>query len=896
MTNKNLQQVIDNIHLEQEELAKKIESETDEYKKHDLQFELDTVTNEKLDKIYREMVDNLPEENYEKFNGALQNIMGEDYYQRFYNNVLSHNPNATYKDFFEGVSISTVISNFDTLIGGLADFMPDKTIEKVATTVQNYVPAAIDNTPIHPYSERIENIKKGEKFNSLSQEQKSVVGKQLDEINEVIKESPRRYSEAQTGFDADYERIINKSNNEFYKKYLNEINKDFGKAYDYYDLCFTVKDDVADDEEKIRIAQSPSFKLSQQTQNSILRVWKKMDELNIISAGDGRETGGKIYGFQKLYDAKKQLSDALKEEQFDKLGDLKSEYEKQLQNVRDMYDIIKTELNPTPDKIPGNVQNFRENFVPAEFKNNICINATFNAMYNAYSIVKSMGITPEEFLKNPQTYIEQNFNNELTKFHIDKIYGNLSFEETLARVYADKSKAGINIHGMPRMVSTLTYFEKDEAQKENNLIYAAVQSGKVGRIFDDEQISYNYFTKERTKTFINLLLANPEDKDFIKMKSYDSLTTDKLHKTKAFDLASYLKNNNISSNDVYERVSKLLTTAYNLSYTGEKQYKKDQIKYDKLLVEYKKGNLKNAPESPESCALSKSDFGKMVKDVQQGIMAFVMLSNPERDNGMERLVGVLKDPMQALKGVEVDETYVQELNKFKNKDVVLNENLQRAKLEGRLNVEDVREKEKAYNKLADKILKDANKISAKVAKTTDEKRIEELQKQSVLKMNELKQLQKAETERLSKESKAGNIPSDYYKKRIENIISLRHNEKVAIFDDGLDKKQFIKSTGLEQLTKGEAEKLYESEIAKQKIQKDIFINAQFLQSNKLISTNNDVEVQQANFEQVDVSQIESVAQQNQREPLVVEEAKIESSSQKTQPQEEIEPQQKVKMP
>lgn len=897
MISRALTQVIDSIHKEQEDLKRQIEAETDEYKKHDLEFMLNTVTNEKLSKTYYEMIKYVPDDEIKNLKGILVGLFdSKESFDRFVENIKNNSKNPTERDICLGMPIVAIIRNFDKTIDGLSRFLSNSDLEKVAKTIKEFIPGSINNTPIHPYEKKIENIKKGEKFNSLPAKERQEVSKQLDEINEVVKESPRKFSDVQTDFDKDYESITNKKQKVFFENYVKQENPDFGKAYEYYDLNFLVKNDIADDPEKISIAKSPSFKLTKETQDSILKVWKKMDELGIISAGDGRESGSKIYGFEKLYNARKKLGDALSEEKFDNLKALKDEYEKQVQNVREMYKIIKQELDPTPEKIPGNVQNFRENFVPAEFKNDICTNASFNGMYNTYSIVKSLGVNPEEFLRNPQPYIDKHFNDEITKFHINKIYKDLSFDETLARVYSDKSKPGLNSHGLPRMVATLTLFEKNPEQKKNDLIFCAVQSGKIASIFDDEQVCYNYFSKERTKSFINLLFANPEDKNFDTMRSFDALSGDRTHKFKAFDLASYLKEKQIPAENIYERITNYLTTAYKLTIDSGKQYAKEQANYNKALEDYKSGKLKTAPEMPNSRAMTVGSFGSMVKDIQQGIISYVMLSNPEKDMGIEKLVGFLKNPAEALKDLNMEERFVEELNGLKNKDVVLNEYKQRAKTEGVLDIKDIRLKENTYNKSAEKILKEANKISLKVANENNPKKVEELQKQSVLKMNQLKQLQKNETERLSREYKSGNIPSEYYKKRVENIISLNHNNKVAIFDDGLDKNEYIKSTGLDQLSKSEKNSLYKCEIEKQKMEKELFLNKQFLQKNNLISTNLDIDVQQANFEQVDVNEIESTVQEERREPLVVSEAKIRSVEQKSESQKEIDPKQMVKMP
>lgn len=899
MLNKALKQVVNNIYAEKEKLKNQLETEDDGYRKIDLEFQLNTVESNRLYKVYSEFIENFPEDSYDQLKEIVVDILGsEENYERLFKNVSTVIKKPTVKDMSKSVASVTIVEKFDKIVDKLSNFVSDETMNKIAENVKNYIPAPIDNTPIHPLASTIEEIKDSNKFKELTQAERIKIAKELDEINEVVKESPRKYSEVQTDFDKYYEHVTNKDNDKFFQNYISEENKDFGKAFIYRDLGFVMKDDIADDQEKISIAKSPAFKLTNNTQASILKVWKKMDELGIISAGDGKETGSKIYGFEKLYNARKKIDDALNKQQFDNLQALKDEYEKQLQNMREMYRIIKTELNPSPKSIPGNVQNFRENFVPAEFKNDICINATVNGMYNTYSIVKSMGVTPEEFLSNPQRYIDKNFNDELTKFYIDKLYKDLSFEDTLLKVYNDKSKEGLNSHGMPRMVATLTLFEKDDEQRKNNIIYHAVQSGKIESIFNDANICYNYFSQEKTNTFVNVLFANPEDKNFYTLRAYDSVTSDKTHKIKAFDFANYIQEKKIPAENIYQRVTSFLTKAYTLAYTSEKRYSKERAIFDKQAEKYRKGKIKKYPEHPKNKEMSIESFVQMVKDIQQGVMAYSMLATSDMQQGMDKLTEFLKDPASALKNLNIDNTFALKLAALKNKDIVLNENIQRATQESGLNIKDLRIKENTYNKNAERIIKEANKISAKVASEKNAKKIEELQKQLVLKMNELKQLQQAETERLATEYKSGNIPAEYYQKRVENILGLKHNDKIAIFDDGLDKNQYIKSTNLEQLSKNEKDRLFNCEVEKQKEAKQIFCNKQFLQKNNLVSTNKDfeIDVQKANFKQIDVSEIESIEQNNKREPLVVDEAKLETSSQKSEPQNEIDPKQTVKMP
>lgn len=144
MVNKNLKQVIDNIYKEKEELAEKIKNEKDEYKKHDLEFEHDTVVDEKFTKIYSEMIGNITEDKYDKLKDIIVKLLGsEENYERFTKNVLIHNPKAKFKDFCKGIPGIRVVQNFDNLVNELSELVDDKVMDKIATVVSNYVPSSI---------------------------------------------------------------------------------------------------------------------------------------------------------------------------------------------------------------------------------------------------------------------------------------------------------------------------------------------------------------------------------------------------------------------------------------------------------------------------------------------------------------------------------------------------------------------------------------------------------------------------------------------------------------------------------------------------------------------------------------------------------------------------------
>ncbi|MGN0822972.1 MAG: hypothetical protein ACI4NG_04295, partial [Candidatus Gallimonas sp.] len=139
--------------------------------------------------------------------------------------------------------------------------------------------------------------------------------------------------------------------------------------------------------------------------------------------------------------------------------------------------------------------------------------------------------------------------------------------------------------------------------------------------------------------------------------------------------------------------------------------------------------------------------------------------------------------------------------------------------------------EKAYNEKANAIVKAAERIAAQVAKENDPAKVEKLQLESVKKMNELKALQKAECDRLKEAFKDGKITSYYLKNRTDKIGSLEHNKSTAMFEADAfpSKDDYIKSTGLEELTSDEKKGLYESAKLRAQDEKQKFLGRRILE-------------------------------------------------------------------
>ena len=829
---------------------------------------------EKLVHLYEKIIDNIPKEKNDEIKQLIVSTLklGEDYFNS------SKNKNSSIKEIAKHIQRTTMLEHIEELISGAENLIEDdRIIENIVAEEKNYQPMSTTNIPQFPLKEVVKKIENGEKFKSLDKNKKDEVSKQLEEISEIVVQSSEKYSSRQQMLDSDYETIRNRKTREQVSSKLKGEYSYFDKVYTYDRNTLFLKDDITDNQEKIDTINSLQFNLDDDAKQKIFRIWKKMDELNIVESGNGGEDGSKVYGFKKLLDARKNLNTVLEKEDFEKLAEVKDEYNKQLENMREMYKIVKEELDPAPEKMPGNQENVRNASIPAEFKNDLPLNSAYNGIYCVYSLLKYSGYTAEQFLENPNKCIGEITKYEMERYEIDHYHTDATYEEKLAYSYGDNTLKVYNIHGIGRALGNLNLFVTDPKIKFENELYRSTIVGKVDFLTTDDLLANNYFNKDRTGTLANNLLARSEDRNFMNLHSYDSTTPDRLHSVKAFDRAKYIKEKNILPNEFADRITTFVAEAYKISEEDNERYRMELAEYEIANDKFKigKGDMPIPPEKPK---LTKKMFVREIKDVQVAIQQYLLLKDPLENDGVERLKNILKDPIIAFESMNICPEYKKAMAELKNKNKTFETAKKEIQRNGEQIIKDTRTAEKNYNRRIDAILKSTNILSAKLKGETDSKRVSDIQVELAKKMNEMKLLQKEETERLKGEFKAGRLPKNYCEERIANIIALKHNEKVALFTDGFDKEKFIKSTGLTELSKEEREGICLSEIERRKVEKEELYNKLYLiQKGSILNSEvGDIKVN-ASFNTVDVEglNVSRVSDKDiQREPIVVDEANI----------------------
>ena len=886
MRNKNLIEYIKKLKAKREENVKKMEDGTvDDFEIVQLKFENNHVIDTKLSHLYESLVEKVPEEKLEQLKQVVMRVFdSEEDYKSHEQKMARIKKVTSLRGILQHVPTMYLDTHYEEVIEGIENLLDDKIVSEVVEREESFIPKKINNTPEYPLTQIVENAKNSDKFKALSDNEKEVVSKQLDEINHLVTKSPNEYADAKRSFDNDFESLRNKVTRQYIIEEYNDPNKKYKEVFDLskVNIEFSQKEDVTDNQEKIDFIKSFKFELSDATKKAILNVWHKMDEYNLCEAGGGGESDNKIYGFKKLGNARFELRNAIQENRFEELENLKNEYTKQLQYVRDMYEIVKKEINPTPQNMPGNQENIRTDFIPAEFKNDLPLNATYNGLFNAYEIVKSMNLTGEEFLNNPQKYLQEALIRNITTLEIDNFFAGKTFEQKTVLTYADHTERGYNVFGVTRMIDLLNKMETDQNLKQKNELFRTVMVGRTQLAMKDDLFVNKYFTNDREGTLANILLARDEDRDFAKLRPYNAKTIDRLHTIKAFDRVKYIKEKNILPTELYNNIKKFVSEAYKISIEETERYRMEDAEYDIESEKFSAGKIKKQPLRPKAPKISKETFVMFMQNVQSTVQQYLMLKNPLETDGIDKLMDILKDPTNAFEDLKICNEYKREMANLKNKEKPFEKAEKQAVKTGEQIIKNTRTSEKTYNKSADTILKELDKIATKINGENDQIKVQNLQIESVNKINELKLLQKNEIQKLQREYKAGKLPKDYIQERIKNIREANHNEKVALFDDGFDKEKYFQKTGLENLSKEEktgiiASELERRQLAKEQLYKQLYLTQKgFIENNieDIVDASDKINIIDVNEIKQPENDLQRHQQNDIREPIEVEEAEI----------------------
>lgn len=808
-------------------------------------------------------------------------------YKRIANDIQSKSPDT--KHFAPSMENQMVGEMSPEEYHILFDMSDVETVNKVWEESLKYVPAWLDDTPVHFFAEDIEKFKNNLQEMEIDSAKKDKLLADLDEINNLATGSNKSRGTYLTKLNADYGSALIEQNDREGIKAL--AGGQFGIIGDYMKYressrAFQMHNYQGNTQLKEAMS-SVELKFAPEYKEKITHILHRMDELGMVPEGaSGAEEGSKVYGFRKLLDAQNALRDAIKKQDAENLASLKTDYVQQLQNMREIYTLVENAITPDNTCVANNVDNMRNNLIPAEFKKSVATNSNVNSLWITLAFIKQRGITIEEFLEHPLKNLHEVISKQMEHALPEKRFEGMTLNDVVcSEAYVDDSDYGVNWLGTMRATDALA-----AGDKENH-----VYNVTAGRVLEQlntvavpaQQRFISFSNRNYRNTLANMLLVNDEDRDYAHITSETRRSSDGFALYPPFDAMKYAKEHEIDFAAMSERIGSMVQT------------------FTKTVL---------AQPAPQGKKLS-YDVKDMMGGVKKAVIFALLAKNPDlNDNGVKSLTEWLEKPLEALKKYGVTEENIKELfaRKWSKADdpvqVIKGRAVKAEKLisDFKKDIAD-REKslaeslkaekkqEKAYNKRAEAILKAATRISEKVAKENNPAKIDKLEIDQVKKMNELKTLQKAEVDRLKGLYEEGKITKYYLRSRTDKIFALEHGKSTAMFaaDEGnmRSMEAYFKDSGLDKSAPADAKGIYEPIKEKADAEKEAELNDFVLRKMDILGDDSGLGysglyeqdlVQNANLEQVDTTPLET-------EAIFVKEAVDHNVADKGEPAQEKDP-------
>ena len=138
------------------------------------------------------------------------------------------------------------------------------------------------------------------------------------------------------------------------------------------------------------------------TRTKIANVVKLMEQYGMIPANGSAayEDGNKIYGYQKLMQARNRLITAVNQGTYEQIKQAKESYVEERLNMRDVFRTIK-EFFPNAVATGGNLESSNSSEIPLEFSKDSKTESIMNGLFLLACQAKKSGLSIDEFLQNP---------------------------------------------------------------------------------------------------------------------------------------------------------------------------------------------------------------------------------------------------------------------------------------------------------------------------------------------------------------------------------------------------------------------------------------------------------------------------------------------------------------
>ena len=530
------------------------------------------------------------------------------------------------------------------------------------------------------------------------------------------------------------------------------------------------------------------FEYSENTKQLFTELLKEMEYRNMVPEdAKVKEDGSKYYAFAKYAMARNNFVEVTNAQEFnnDEFKDAWSNLDKETKNIEAMYKLIDKKLGTSYEAMPTNVDTFRTSYIPRRFKQNAAHNAQLNGLFITLTLIKSHGLTIEEFMENPAEALKKAVKQDADKLNADKMFKDKTKAEVLFQLADPMYKANsIDVYGYIRAVEFLNGIETDPALKRKNSMITMGLLNGFGKIKSAIESSHSILSYGNISENIRNVFLAEKDEETGEI-SYNDCYSEQVGRVGAdpvefeeFVGKTYDPKTGLLQKDKPSSLDKVADM-----YLFEEKF------YEMMTIIKQ---YKNCVKDPQNAGkMQNLSIKKLVTAAQELTAQYILThdfkemnqlyDNPIRPGFVKEMTDFIKDPalQTALNGVDVANMGNETLAKMiKNKDSVF------AKKEKDINkyIKDVLKVEdneyinevNAINKAIDELDKQAERIekqAGKAGKGKTNDQIEEIAMRQRELTNQLLAAQDRRIEALRLDYEKGRIPKYFYDKRVEQLAT-----------------------------------------------------------------------------------------------------------------------------
>ena len=647
--------------------------------------------------------------------------------------------------------------------GGLREFfdaafdeVDKEKLGKALEDIDNYKSDYLYNVKVYPLRDKVAELKAKNAERVTDPEKLKELNEELDSVAELVVTSSKNYS----WFNGDerdkvFLRIGNRRIDALNEKSLKEdehkhLNKYFRiDRSGSYQGSRTIHETRVGDPNMIKDFNSASTKMviSESKKNAIRNAIQYMRDRNMIPKNaSANESGNKVYGFINLYNAHNQLTSAIEGTDVEAIRAAKAKYNEELENMRGLYALIKEQFNPDDNMMVGNITSYRETWMPNEFKNDLPVNIYVSALYNLNATLQRGGVELDELFEDPTKAFFDIMKNIATKLMPDANLSHDSISDAIASISDGKSTGYFDHHGLPRnleFLHAMTFHDKEYEQNSLAMMLLPTYSIYITNLSYTSTFSKmeNYLDKNATETIANIMLVNPEDRDYNKLKAFDDLSYDAMERIPAFDTLEYLTTHDVRAEELISRIKNTI------SELPEKKVKNKDLMMMRSVEAAQLAAIQYLAvyPAPVKGIMSKSEYNALKQIAEKPELAFAKTLDKS-----------------FLTKIREANTY----QKFTEKSANQLETARR----------DAKNAENLYNARMDAISKKINDLNSQLIDAEDDAEISRITKEMNELENESTILPQIEIARLEKEYLKGNLTKDYLEQRKHNVSLGMKNE------------------------------------------------------------------------------------------------------------------------